>query len=92
VANSNRRNNSIEYLFVNGIVSSNHSEIKEHILQFDNSFYSEQFSWQLGVVFLWLWWAQGLVGVSLWVLFWVFVGLCFFFYFFGVPFVYSLCT
>jgi hypothetical protein len=40
------------------------------------------------------WVSRVRVGVSLWVLFWVFVGLCFLFVFLfiGVPFIYSSCT
>jgi hypothetical protein len=45
VANSNRRNNTVEPLNVNGSVSSDTTEIREHILQFHNLLYIEQFSW-----------------------------------------------
>lgn len=34
VANSNRRNNSIESLLVNGSVTSDQTELKDHIMQF----------------------------------------------------------
>jgi hypothetical protein len=46
VANSNRRNNSIEALSVNGSVSSDQSAIREHIVQYYDSLFSEQFSWR----------------------------------------------
>jgi hypothetical protein len=46
MANSNRRNKSIESLMVNCIVSIDHSEIREHIVQDYKSLYTKQFSWQ----------------------------------------------
>jgi predicted LPLAT superfamily acyltransferase len=46
VANSNRRNNSIEYLMVNGTIFTDHSKISEHIVQFYDSLYTKQFSWR----------------------------------------------
>jgi hypothetical protein len=46
VANLNRRNNIVESLVVNGIVSSYSSKIREQILQFYTRLYSEKFSWQ----------------------------------------------
>lgn len=45
VANSNRRNNLVDSLIVDGYVSSNSKEIWEHILQFYTRLYSDQFSW-----------------------------------------------
>jgi hypothetical protein len=45
VTNSNRKNNSIELLLVNGLVSSNQPAIREHIMQFYDKLFSEQFSW-----------------------------------------------
>lgn len=46
MANLNQRKNSIESLLVNRLVSSDHSEIKEHITLFYNRLSTEQFSWQ----------------------------------------------
>jgi hypothetical protein len=46
VANSNRRNNLIDSLIVDGYISLNSKEIREHILQFYTRLYSEQFSWR----------------------------------------------
>jgi hypothetical protein len=46
LANSNRHNNSFKSLDINGTVSFDVIEIREHILRFYNRFYSEQFSWQ----------------------------------------------
>jgi hypothetical protein len=45
VANLNRRNNSIELLPVNGTISSYQPTIGEHIVQFHDRLFSEQFSW-----------------------------------------------
>jgi hypothetical protein len=45
-ANLNRRNNTVESFVINGSVSLDFSEIREHILQFYKSLYSKQFSWQ----------------------------------------------
>jgi hypothetical protein len=45
VANSNRRNNSIEQLVVNGTVCSDQSRIREHIVQFYDNLFTERFSW-----------------------------------------------
>jgi hypothetical protein len=41
VANSNRRNNSIDSLNVNGPLTYNHKEIKEHIVQFYSRLFSD---------------------------------------------------
>jgi hypothetical protein len=46
VANSNRRNNSIESLLANGSVTFDHSEIREHIVHFYDRLFSKQFSWR----------------------------------------------
>jgi hypothetical protein len=46
VANLNRRNNLVEALAVNGLVSSNQSIIREHFVQYYDGLFSEQFSWQ----------------------------------------------
>ncbi len=43
VANLNTRNNSIEQLEVNDIVSSNQSEIRDHIVQFYESLFNGHF-------------------------------------------------
>lgn len=43
-ANSNGRNNSIEFLIVDGTVSVDRFEIREHIGQFCNNLYTKQFS------------------------------------------------
>jgi hypothetical protein len=45
-ANSNRRNNSIEFLIVYGTVFVNHFKIREHIGQFYNNLYTKHFSWR----------------------------------------------
>jgi hypothetical protein len=46
VANSNKRNNSIELLLVNGSISSNQSTIRDHIVQFYDNLFLEQFRWR----------------------------------------------
>ena len=46
MANLNRRNNSIEQLVVNGIVSSDQSEIREHSVQYYDSLFTEHHSWR----------------------------------------------
>lgn len=46
IANSNRWSNSIELLSVNDLVSSNQPAIKEHIVQLNESLFSEQHNWQ----------------------------------------------
>jgi hypothetical protein len=46
VANSNKRNNSIESLLINDVVSSDHTKIKDHIVHFYDSMFIEDFSWQ----------------------------------------------
>jgi hypothetical protein len=45
VPNSNKRNNSVDSFVGNGTMSLDSTEIREHIMQFYNQFYSEQFSW-----------------------------------------------
>jgi hypothetical protein len=44
-ANSNRRNNSIESLLVNSSVSSYQTKIREHIVQFYDRLFTQQFGW-----------------------------------------------
>jgi len=46
VANFNRRNNTVDSLVVNGSLSSNSTEMREHIAQFYNRLYLEQLSWR----------------------------------------------
>jgi hypothetical protein len=46
VANSNRRNNTVEYLTVNGSLSSYAETIKAHTVLFYTQLYSEQSSWR----------------------------------------------
>jgi hypothetical protein len=46
IANSNRRSNSIECLSVNGSVTSAQPAIKDHIVQFYESLFSEQYNWR----------------------------------------------
>jgi hypothetical protein len=46
VANSNRRVNSIESLMVNGSLSSNPSEIKEHMIHFYSKLFTESSGWR----------------------------------------------
>jgi len=36
----------VDYFVVNGSMSSDSTEIREHIVQFYNQLYSEQFSWR----------------------------------------------
>jgi hypothetical protein len=45
VANSPQRNNSMESSVINGSMASDSTEIREHIVQFYNRLYFEQFSW-----------------------------------------------
>jgi hypothetical protein len=45
-ANSNRRDNYIEKLVVNGTISSYQSKIRDHIVQFYNRLFTKQHSWQ----------------------------------------------
>jgi hypothetical protein len=45
VANSNRRNNSIEQLLVNDTVSSDQLEIRDLIVQFYDNLFTEWFNW-----------------------------------------------
>jgi hypothetical protein len=46
VANLNRRNNFIEALTVVGSVSFDQCVIREHIVQYFDRLFSEQFNWQ----------------------------------------------
>jgi hypothetical protein len=46
VANSNRRNNSIDSLNVNGSSTYNPKEIKEHIVQFYSRLFSDSCRWR----------------------------------------------
>jgi hypothetical protein len=46
VANSNRRNNSIESSLVNGLVSFDQTVIRDHIVQFYDRLFSVQFNWR----------------------------------------------
>jgi hypothetical protein len=46
IANLNRRSNSIESLFVNGSVTSDQPAIRDHIGQFYESLFSEQYNWR----------------------------------------------
>jgi hypothetical protein len=46
MAYSNRRKNSIYSLLIDGTISTNRLEISEHIVQFYNELYTEQFSWK----------------------------------------------
>jgi hypothetical protein len=46
MTNSNRRNNCIDSLLADGNVSTYLAEISEHIMQFYNNLYTEQFRWQ----------------------------------------------
>jgi hypothetical protein len=49
MANSNRRRNTIDSLLIDGTISTNRSEISEHIVQFYKKLFTEQFSWRLMV-------------------------------------------
>jgi hypothetical protein len=46
VANSNRRNYTVDALAVNGSLSSDSTEIKEYVMKFYSQLYLEQFSWR----------------------------------------------
>jgi hypothetical protein len=46
VANSNRRNNTVDSLVVNGSLSLDSTEIREHIVQFYIETYSKQYNWR----------------------------------------------
>jgi hypothetical protein len=46
VANSNRRFNSIESLSVNGPVTSDQQDIRDHVAQYYESLFSEPYSWR----------------------------------------------
>lgn len=45
VANTNRINNSVEFLLINVAISLDHIEIREQIAQFYNSLFTKQFNW-----------------------------------------------
>jgi hypothetical protein len=45
VANSNRRNNSIDQLVVNGTISLDQTMIREHIARFYDNLFTKQLSW-----------------------------------------------
>jgi hypothetical protein len=47
MTNSNRTNNSIDSLIIDGTVSTDKPMINEYIVQFYNILYNEQFSWWL---------------------------------------------
>jgi hypothetical protein len=47
IANSNRKNNFIDQLVVNGTISSYHFVIKEHIVHYYNNLFTKQFNWRL---------------------------------------------
>jgi len=46
IANSNRRSNTIESLVVNGSVTSDQPAIRDHIVHFYESLFSEQYNWR----------------------------------------------
>jgi len=46
IANSNRRSNFIESVSVNGSVTSAQPAIRDHIVQFYESLFSEQYNWR----------------------------------------------
>jgi hypothetical protein len=45
VANSHRKFNQVDFLTINGAISRNSVEIKEHIVQYYNNLYFENCSW-----------------------------------------------
>jgi hypothetical protein len=45
MTNSNKINNFIESLIIDGTISTYSFVISEHIVQFYNNLYTEQFSW-----------------------------------------------
>jgi hypothetical protein len=49
IANSNKRRNSIDYLLIDGTMSTNWSKISEHIVQFYQRRFTEQLNWRLVV-------------------------------------------
>ena len=49
IANSNRRHNTIDYLMIGDRLSSNKTEISEHIVDFYKKLFSEQCRWRLKV-------------------------------------------
>jgi len=49
VANFHRRYNHVESLSINGSMSNNPIEIKEHIVHFYNKSYTKQCTWRLKV-------------------------------------------
>jgi hypothetical protein len=46
VANSHRKFNQVDSLSINGTISRNPAEIKEHIVQYYNNLYFENCSWR----------------------------------------------
>jgi hypothetical protein len=50
MANSNKRFNTIDSLFINGSLSSNLAAIREHATNFCESMFAESMSWRLSVV------------------------------------------
>jgi hypothetical protein len=46
VANSHRRNNCVETLCIEGVMSHDPNEVKEHIVQFYRKLYTEQSNWR----------------------------------------------
>jgi hypothetical protein len=46
VANSHRRNNRVETLCIDGVMSHDPNEVKEHIVQFYRNLYTEQSNWR----------------------------------------------
>jgi hypothetical protein len=46
VANSHRKFNQVDSLTINGAISRNYVEMKEHIIQYYNNLYFENCSWR----------------------------------------------
>jgi hypothetical protein len=46
VANSHRKFNQVDSLMINGIISRNHAEIKEHLVHFYSNLYLENYRWR----------------------------------------------
>jgi hypothetical protein len=46
VANSHRRNNCVKTLCIDGVMSHDPNEVKEHIVQFYRTLYTEQNNWR----------------------------------------------
>jgi hypothetical protein len=46
MANANRRNNTIESLSIDGVVTNNQANIKNHVVRYYESLFTEHYSWR----------------------------------------------